>query len=60
VSVEFVDQDDYFDDDSDVPSHCDPLEELDELLAGFGCVWVFTLLTQVEAVPKYGMIQVVI
>jgi hypothetical protein len=30
------------------------------LLAGFGCVWVFTLLTQVEAVPKYGMIQVVI
>ena len=32
MSAEFVDQDDYFDDDSDVPSHCDPLEELDESL----------------------------
>jgi hypothetical protein len=32
MSVELVDQDDCFDDDSDVPSHCDPLEELDESL----------------------------
>ena len=32
MSAEFVDQDDYFDDDSDVPSHCDPLEELEESL----------------------------
>ena len=32
MSAEFVDQDNYFDDDSDVPSHCDPLEELEESL----------------------------
>ena len=32
MSAEFVDQDDYFDDDSDVPSHFDPSEELEESL----------------------------
>jgi hypothetical protein len=31
MSAEFVDQDDYFDDDSDVPSYWDPSEERDEL-----------------------------
>ena len=32
MTAEFVDQDDYFDDDSDVPSHFDPSEELEESL----------------------------
>ena len=32
MTAEFVDQDDCFDDNFDVPSHCDPLEELDESL----------------------------
>jgi hypothetical protein len=32
MAAEFVDQDDYFDDDSDLPSDCDLLEELDESL----------------------------
>jgi hypothetical protein len=32
MSAEFVDEDEYFDDDSDAPSDCEPLEELEESL----------------------------